>query len=255
MRRKRFRRNNSGQLLILSALAVAILTTSTLGYIYELERQPVASTDDRLSNVVLMLKQGSRNTVIESLANISISGDFSVLSTNLDRLSGLYGNLSYLRACTLESAPLNDLVYESGTLLSWNDSGQGVSASFVNFTLGVQDESSQVSAMYAVNITSAIVVNGSWASNEAGKLVSVSVSISDESGSALAQNISAYFFDGGNWSQVSSNLLSCTDFGNGTYQLYFETSASSEAIPVSIHVIDAREILVIANTTCLGQVV
>jgi hypothetical protein len=252
--RRKFRRETSGQLLILSALAVAILITSTLSYVYELDRQ-VTYEEDSVSGLILSLKQASRNTVIGSLANISRSSDFGLLETNLGKLSNACTNLSYASTCKVDFAPLNDSTYESGILISWNESGKGVTSSFVNFTLDVYDDASRASFQYSVNVTSSVDVDGSWIVYGTDKLVTVNLHVSDEQGPASARIISAFFYDGDGWIEVDSGITTWLDYGDGGYRLSFVADVLSDSVPVSVQMVDYRGILVIGNFTCTAQAV
>jgi hypothetical protein len=102
-----------------------------------------------------------------------------------------------------------------------------------------------------VNITTAIVINGSYTTLEGEeKLVNLTCQVFNEEELALAKNITLFYENLGSWTPVnSSNNLSTVDYGNGTYVLSFIVSTSS-LVQVSTHVYDVRDILVQANTTC-----
>ena len=84
---KKFKANNSGQLLIVAALAIAILISSTTIYVYELSRETSRTDASSIGNSILALKQGTKSTLISSLANVSNGGEKTVLTANLNQLS------------------------------------------------------------------------------------------------------------------------------------------------------------------------
>ena len=111
---------------------------------------------------------------------------------------------------------------------------------------------SNMAVCYAVNITTAVSLNGSY-TKLAGmeKLVTLTCKVHNEGEPALAKNITLYYENLGNWTLVdASNNLSIADYGIGTYLISFTAETASEVVQVSAHVHDLRDILVQANTTC-----
>jgi hypothetical protein len=251
-RGRKFKANGSGQLLIVAALAIAILISSTTIYVYELSTETNSPDASSISDFILASKQATRNAVISSLANVSNRREKTVLTTNLNNLSQVLGSMNQFGICQLAFTPLNDSSYDEGTWLSWNASGVGVSSAYVNFTLTVYGATAKVTADYAVNITTAIVVNGSYTTLGGGeKLVNLTCKIYNEGEPALAKNLTVFYENLGNWTpaDVSSNL-SVTECGEGTYSISFTPETSSDPVQVSVQVYDLREIFVQANTTC-----
>jgi hypothetical protein len=249
---QKFRANSSGQLLIVAALAIAILISSTTIYVYELSKEVTSEDYSSISNFVLALKQTTRNAVISSLANVSNGGEKNVLTVNLNGLSQVFRSINNLGICQLTFTLLSDSNYDSGTWLSWNTSDVGVSSAYANFTLEVYGMATNMTLNYAVNVTSAITVSGYYTNlggNE--KLVNLTCNVYGEGKPALAKNMSFFYEELGTWLPVdSSDNLSITDYGNGTYLASFTVSTSSNAVQVSTHVYDLREVFVQANTTC-----
>lgn len=249
--RREFRANSSGQLLIVAALAIAILISSTTIYVYEISREPNNVDSYPINDIVLALKQNTRNTVISSLANVSKGGDKTVLNSSLNSLSQVFENLHQFGLCYFSFTIINDSRYDSGVSLSWNTNGIGVSSAYANFTLNVQSVTANIAVDYDVNITTTVTINGSYVRLEGEeKLVNLTCRVFNEEEPALAKNITLLYQDLGRWMPInSSNNISKIDYGNGTYLLSFIVSTSSD-VQVSAHVYDLRDILVQANTTC-----
>ena len=250
--KKRFGTNSSGQLLIVAALAIAILISSTTIYVYELSKETNITDTRSINNFILALKQSTMNAMESSLANVSNGGEKTVLTTNLDALSQVFRSLNHFGICQLDSAVFNDSTYDSGTWLSWNTSDLGVSSAYANFTLNVYGMTSTITMDYAINITTTLAVNGSYVSlGGETKLVSLTCKIYNEDEPALAKNITLFYENLGNWTQVdASNNLTILDYGNGTYLISFTVTTSSDPVQVLTHAYDLRDILVKANTTC-----
>jgi hypothetical protein len=249
-----FRANRSGQLLIVAALAIAVLVSSTTIYVYELSRDTNSSDRPPLNDFVLSLKQSTRNVMISSLANVSNGGSSSVLATNLNTFSQLVASLHHLGTMSLDFTPLNDSTYDSGTYVSWNTSDIGVSSAYVNFTLRVYGLEEDIDAAFAVNVTTTIAISGSYATLLSGdKQVSLTCRVYNEDEPALAKNMTFFYENSGNWIQVdASNDLFIIDQGNGTYLVSFTVNIPSDTVPVSVRGYDSRNVFVLANTTCSG---
>jgi hypothetical protein len=249
---RKLRANSSGQLLIVAALAIAIIISSTTIYVYELSKE-INSTESRsISNIILALKQSAKNTMISSLANISKSGEKAILEANLNELSQAFRNLHQIGVCYLSFTLINDSRYDSGVCLSWNTNGSGVSTVYANSILTVESMAANLAIDYAVNITTTIAINGSYTKLEGEeKLVNLRCQVFNEEKPALAKNITLFYENLGSWVPVnSSNNLSTVDYGNGTYILSFTVSTSTP-VQVSTQACDLRDILVQANTTCV----
>ncbi len=250
--RRKFRKNSSGQLLIVAALAIAIIISSTTIYVYELSKETNSTYASSISNFILALKQNTRNTVIGSLANISNGGEKTVLTANLNELSQVFRSLNHFEICQLDFTVFNGSNYDSGIWLSWNTSDLGVSSAYANFTLKVYSTTANVTTSYAVNITTTVTINGNYTELVGDeKLVNLTCKMYNEGEPALAKNISLFYEKLGSWIPVdSSNNLSIKDYGNGTYAISFTVDVPSEQVLVSAHVYDLRDIFVRANTTC-----
>jgi hypothetical protein len=251
-RQKSFRGNNSGQLLIVAALAIAILISSTTIYVYELSKETDTEDYSSMTDFVLALKQTTRNAMISSLANVSNGGEKTVLVANLNRLSEAFRSMNNLGICQLTFSPINDSDYDSGTWLSWNTSDVGVSSAYTSFTFEVFGMTMNATLNYDVNVTSAVTISGYYIGlNGTEKLVNLVYNVYNEGKPALAQNVTFFYEVLGSWLSVDpSDYASTLDCGNGTYRISFTVSTPSTTVQVSAHVYDLRDIFVQANTTC-----
>jgi len=249
---RNFKANSSGQLLIIAALAIAILISSTTIYIYELSTEKNSANALSISDFVFALKHGTKNTMISSLANVSIGGEKTTLTTNLNMLSHIFKSLNNFGICHLAFTPRNDSNYEAGIWLSWNTSDVGISSAYTNFTLTIYGVTAEISVVYAINITTVLVVNGSCTALESGeKLVNLTCNLYNEDEPALAKNIALFYENLGSWVPVNeSNNLSILDYGNGTHVISFILEVPSDTVEVLVQLRDLREIFVQTSTTC-----
>lgn len=248
---RKFKANSSGQLLIVAALAIAILISSTTMYVYELGRE-TSSPAPSVSTFMLALKQSTRNTMISSLANVSNGGENETLTANLSELSSIIANQSRFEICNLMFTPLNSSPYQSGIWISWGSDGLGISSAYANFSLSFSGIQTDVKLQYDVNITTSLNVEGAFSSHGVEKHVNVTCRVLNEGEPALAKNFTL-FYEGetGEWIPVnSSHSLSLTDYGNGTYLMSFTAQIPGNTVRVLVHMHDLRDILVRADTTC-----
>lgn len=246
-----FRAKSSGQLLIVAALAIAILVASTTVYVYELAGERQNTDDYSIGDFVLALKLGSKNAVISALANASNGGEKTVLAGNLEVLLSIYTRLWKRALCQLSYTLLNNSEYENGIRLSWNTSGVGVSSAYAVFSFRVFGLTSNITANYAVNITTALTLDGYYTGDGVEKTVNLTCRVFNDGKPAQVENITLYYENLGVWFPVGeSNNLSITDYGNGTYAISFTAAISSDTVQVSAHVHDLRNVFVMANITC-----
>lgn len=256
MRRNAGNRKNSGQTLIITALVIALLILSIVYGVFEAGRRSEVRSAATLNSPVLAAKLGLRNTVTSSLVNVSNGGEDEVLATNLDKYALFVGNQSYFGKCSVLFTVLDASPYQSGMWVSWGSAGTGVSGAYANFTLVFTETDSDLQLEHAINITTALDVEGTYTNlEETLKQVNVTCRISNEGEPALANNITLYYdYDGDlethDW--VAADSPSVNDYGNGTYKISFtaETQTSNDSMLVSAQVHDLREVFVMANATC-----
>lgn len=244
--------NTSGQLLIVAALAIALLISSTTIYVHDLSRGQRNDDGYLASDLVFALKQSTRSALVSSVVNASSGGTSTVLIDNLADFSQFIVGLHHSGISYLTFSVFNDTEYDSGIKLAWETSDVGVSSGCASFTLRLQGATEDMAMQYAVNVTTSLIVSGSYATLVGGeKLVNVICKAYNEGEPALAKNVTLFYEDNGVWTTVDAlSNLSVTDYGNGTYSLSFTVTVSSEALQVSAHMYDLRGICVRANTTC-----
>ncbi|NWF86856.1 hypothetical protein HXY32_03500 [Candidatus Bathyarchaeota archaeon] len=249
---KKFRANSSGQLLIVAALAIAILISSTTIYVYEVSKETSSQDYSSISNFILAIKQSARNAMISALSNVSNGGEKTVLAANLNEFSQVLRSLSYFGTYHLVFTLFNGSNYDEGILLFWNTSDAGVSSAYANFNLKIYSMAENFTFDYDANVTTAITISGYYtrlAGDE--KQINLTCSVYNEGKPALARNLTFYYESLGSWIPVnSSNNLSIKDYGNGTYRISFTVLVPSDSIQVSARVHDLRNVFVRANTTC-----
>ncbi len=242
--KKSLRRNCSGQLLIVAALAIALLISSTTVYVYEVSKEPVTDESTQLSLYLPGLKQSTRNTAISSLANISKGGETAVLETNLAELSDNMLSLDF-GICNLAYTPLNESSYDSGILLSWNKTDANISGAYANFTLNIYGINSKISTQYSVNITTTLFLTSIAVNTDTVKHVNLTCNVSNEDKPASAESFVVYCEESGIWTKIESSAVLQTDYGNGTYSLDFTVPLESTQLLLQMN--DLRGIQVQAK--------
>jgi hypothetical protein len=247
---RRLRNNHSGQILIIAALAIAFLITSTIVYTYQISQ--VTNTDQPFTaqDFVRNVQLGSRNLIIGSLANISNGRSNETLETVLNRWSSFVESQYYLGRCTLGYELCEDSSYSSGLWISWGDDGSGVTGAKVDFSMALTDGGTEMSVNYPVNITSSLSTSGAYSGNATfGYNVSMVIHVSNEGEPALAKNLTVYYKTSSGWLEAGQlGSYSLNDYGNGTYSVSF-TILGSWTSWVSVNLYDEREIFV--QTTLL----
>jgi len=245
---------NSGQLLIVAALAIALIIATTTAYVYEVSREKPSTTQGYpTADLVLATKQGSRNAMISALANASSGGEKTVLASNLESLAQAYKSLNAHGLYYLSYTVLNDSHYVDGVRLSWEETnGLGISSAYANFTLKFYGLTEKTTLSYTINITTTVTLKGHYTPlSDSEKVVNLTCQVFNEGKPALAKNITVYYKVDGSWVPAnSSNNLSITDYGNGVYVISFTISTDSDLVQVSVNAYDLRGIFVKANTTC-----
>ena len=257
---KKFRsRKNSGQSLIITALAVSLLIIAIVYSVFEANTQNQAQEASTLNSHVSAVKLGLKNTVTSALVNVSNGGTNQTLTTNLDTYTSFLGNQSFFGKCVTLFDVLDSSPYQSGIWLSWGSDGNGVSSAYANSSLHFVEAESEIQLEHETNITTKLTVTGSYIKlGEAQKFVTVFCQVYNEGEGALAKNISLYYdFDGNlltqDWVSVTSpNVL---DYGNGVYKISFlaTTELRDDPVLISVHAHDMREIFVMANCTCVEK--
>lgn len=243
--KRKSRRQNSGQILVIAVLVVSLILLSTQLYIYEIGRS-LETQSTRVNDFVLAMKLGSRHVVTGSLASISTAGDNSTLSANLERWRSFAGNFYQFGKPVFNFSLPSMPPYTNGTYLSWGTDGFGASSAYVDFNFSLADRQVTVQLPYTVNTTTSLRVEGVFRTQGNTKQVNVTVNLSNEGNPALAKNVTVLYESQGWFVPDFQN----TDYGNGTYVASFEADIPGNEVYVSAQVYDLREIYVQANATC-----
>lgn len=239
------RSNRSGQVLIIAALAVALLISSTIVYTYQTSRVTNISQPFAVQDFVRNIKLSARNLMIGCLVNLTGGGDTETLETNLNRWSRFVKSHYYLGKCVLNCELCNNEPYSNGLWQSWNEDGFGVSSIKADFMLNLTDSQSEVIITFPLNISSSVSSGGAYYSNPAfWQDVNITINLYNEGKSALTEDLAVYYQHTSGWrnaEQLSSYSLA--DYGNGTYRVFF-TVSRFWTHRLSIRIFDQRNIYV-----------
>lgn len=250
MGKRSFKRNSSGQVLIVTALLVSLLLLSTALYVIEVEKE-VPTVDAGEGNVFSGYKQSARSTLISALANATSGGDRGILAADLTELKTAILSHSYQALLTMDYNTVNSSSYQNGFLISWGTNGQGISSVYATFVFASSSPSATSNLEYAINVTSEVNLSGNYQQlNDTTKQVNLTVNILNEGKPALAHNFTFSYQNATDWIRVDSP--NTTNFGNGTYatSFYAETPQPNDPLVVSVLSQDERGIFVGANVTC-----
>ncbi len=249
-----FRRNNKGQVIVISALLIALLILSTAIYIIETERD--TPTIQAPSAFFVDYSESARNTLISALANASNGGNVNILVEDLAMFKAAVTNHSYQAMLQVDTTPANATPYQSGLWLVQGANGTGIASAAANFAFTSTSPVGSSQAQYLVNVSTQMHLNGVYFDVEGkSKDVNLTVNIKNDDKPALAKNFTVYFeYDGllsaEEWVLVSSP--NAVDFGNGTYRLSFNIVQHKHNDPVLIllQCTDQRGIFVQAIVEC-----
>ncbi len=254
MKNRDLRRANSGQVIVITALMVALVLLSTVIFVIETEKDVPASGIDT-NNVFSAYLQAIRNTLISALANITKGGNPNILTADLNKVDSAITSNSYQSILQMNFTPLNEDGYQNGIWISGSTDGQGISSAYVTFDFNSTGLSSTSSLEYGVNVISQANLSGGYVQlNGTLNQVNLRVNVLNEGEPALAQNFTFYYEDGSlsteNWTQINSPKI--TSFYDGSYTVSFtaETVQPNDPIIVSMYCQDQRGIIVGAKVTC-----
>jgi hypothetical protein len=242
--------NTSGQILILSALAIVILVISTVTYVYQLTYYPFiedspASSHSFLSNIEVE----TQNLLTKMLAQISRSATNETLTSTLIQWSTFVSCNYYHGLCSLHWTLADTAPYAQGLFLFRGTEGFGISSARMTLLLNLTGET-QINMRKQLTVTTQLSVTyhvHNITENE--QQIIVSAMLQNEQSPASANAISIYYHNASGWHD--SRLLSTyhlTDHHNGTYTAIFTLSTIDS---LSMHCIDHRGIEVQANVTQL----
>ena len=253
MVKRNFKGDSSGQVLVVTALIIALLLLSTALYVIEVEKE-VPIINAREGNTFTAYKQSAKNTLISALANATSGGDPNILATDLNELKTAILGHSYQNMLTLNYIILNSSGYQNGLWISWGTNGEGVSSAYASFVFASSNPSATSNLEYSLNVTSAVNLSGNYQQlNATTKQVNLTVGVLNEDQAALGKNFAFFYQNATEWMPV--DLPSITSFGNGTFVVGFtaETSQLNDPLVVSILCQDERGIFIGANLTCTSN--
>jgi len=249
---RKFRRNRSGQVLIITALAIAFIISSTIVYVYQTSRVSGREHPFSPQDYVRIVKLGSRNLVIGSLANISYGGDNQTLETNLERWCSFVESQYYFGECRLSFSLCETSPYSSGLRIFWGEDGSGVTSAKTDFSMNLTDGGTEMTVAYPINVTTSLSIAGTYQRySRFFDIITVTISLHNEGEPALVKNLTVYYEAGGVWNDAGAlDNYSLEDFGNGTYRASF-LYLRWWTYRVLVVCYDQREIYVQAITTCI----
>jgi hypothetical protein len=250
MRKRNFKSNKSGQVIIVTALVLSLLFLSTALYVIEIGKE-VPTVEPSQINVFSDYKQPIKNTMISALANATGGSNSNILGTDMAELKTVILANSYQAMLIMDYSTLNSSGYQNGLLISWGANGRGVSSACASFVFDSYSLSANSNIEYTLNMTSAVNYSGNYRQiNESTKQVNLTFNVLNEGKAALAKNFTFSYLNGTEWIQVDSPTI--TSLGDGTYKSTFsaEQSQPNDPMVVSLLCQDQRGIFVGANLTC-----
>ncbi|UCE29326.1 MAG: hypothetical protein JSV85_00905 [Candidatus Bathyarchaeota archaeon] len=244
--------NSSGQILIVAVLIIALLIISTQLYVYEFGGTIGEANPNSFANSIFAVRLNTQHVVIGSLANISRGGSNQTLSDNLQEWASFVGRQYQHGKLILNFTTRETTPYSSGIWISWGTNGLAVSGAYVNFTLRLSDRGPNVNTTHAVNITTAIRINGTYKALQGNDVqVNVTCNLLNEAKPALVENTTLYYKNETDWLPVNpQNNYTIMNYGNGTYFMSFVANIPSSNVEVSMHAYDYRGIYVQTSVTC-----
>ena len=245
-----FRRNCRGQVIVVTALLVAVILLSTAMYVIEIEKEtPTVQSNDGVP--IDSYQNSVKSTLVSALANVSGGGSANVLASDLAALRTVIASHSYESQLSMDYTLLNSDGYSNGVHLSWGSSGYGVSSAYATVSCSASNSLGSSQVNYSVNVTSSLHVSGDYTQlNETHKEVNLTIRVFDESGAALADHFTISYRNGTSWSNADSPTI--VSLGDGSYNVTFYalTGQSGEPLDISAVCLTARGISVSATLTC-----
>jgi hypothetical protein len=244
------RRGSSGQVLVVSALVIALIMISTAMYIYDLSGNIGDSEAYLLDDYVQSIILGSKHAVVSALANVTNTGDYKSLAADLDAWSTAVGRQYTFGTLALNYTVRSTPPYTSGLYLNWTD-GNAISEAYADFELNASGKELKMQYPFYVNVSTGLGVEGYLTQvSSLVEQVTVVCRLFNEGQPALAQNVTVFYKDSGVWlSSSTADNYSPLDYGNGTYRTTFTLATSATSLDVSAQVFDSRCIFVRANAT------
>lgn len=245
-----FRSDCRGQVIVVTALLVAVILLTTAMYVIEVQKNtPIVQSDD---GVLIDSYQSSiRSTAVSALANFSGGGDQDVFDSDLAQLRSVILEHSYASQLSMTYSLFGSGGYSDGLRVWWGNQGEGISSAYVTVTCASSSSRGGSQVTYTVNVTDSIQVSGYYLQfNETQKMVNLTVHLHNEVGGALAGNFAITYLNASSW--VTPDSPSISSNGDGSYTITFnaDTGQVGESLDVSVVCLDTRGISVGATVTC-----
>lgn len=249
------KQGRSGQILAVSALAIALIMISTATYIYDLSVNIGDDETVSLNNYAASVTLGSKHAVISALANITHGGNNGILVEDLNMWSSFLGRQYAFGTISLNHTLRNTAPYTSGLYLDWGTLGIGVSEAYADFTLNAIGRQLRMQYPFHVNVSTDLRIEGNITQiSPLTEQVALVLRLSNEGQPALARNLTVLYKDLDAWLIPSTfDNYGLLDYGNGTYRAVFTLAASASSLDVSARVLDSRGIFVQTNDTVTLQ--
>lgn len=254
MRNRNFRSDKSGQVIVITALMVAMVLLSTAIYVIETEKNVPSATADA-NSVFSIYQQAAQNTLISALANFTMGGNPDVLAADLNKLETAIVSNSYQSMLQVNFTPLNEAPYQNGFYVSWGTNGQGISSACITCEITSTGTDSASNLECTVKVTSEVELSGSYLQlDDNSTEINLTVALSNEGLPALAGSLS-FYFENANGTWVNVTAPSINDFGTGTYAISYTEQTDQLFFPLQVSVIcqDQRGIEIMANATCTNS--
>ena len=252
MKARSFRREKSGQVLVITSLVVVMLLLSTVVYVTETQKNAPVFVADQNAGLAA-IRQAAVHTLVSALANVSNGGDPGVLAEDLTRFKAAVEGYSLDAISKLDFTSSNSVPYVDGSWISWGTNGESFSGMSANFALNCSGNSASYYSEFSVTVTSSTIANGTYALlNESTSQVTVTCTLLDEGKPAATGSLLFYYQQETPATWTHAMVPTTFDYGNGTTQttFYAQNATQTNPLPISVHCVDARGISVWANTTC-----
>jgi len=248
------KRGRSGQVLIVTALVIALITISTASYIYNLSGNTGDDQSSMLNDYLQSIEIGSKHAIISALANITNQGDNETLASNLNTWKTEVEKQYTFGTLALNYTLRETSLYSSGLYLNWSANGNGVSEASADFLLNADGSDLKMQLPFTVNVSTALLVEGYLTQvSPQTEQATVLCRLFNEGQPALAQNVTVFYQDSGVWQTLNTTKYPLLNYGNGTYRATFSLVTSASSLNVSANAFDTRGIFVRANTTLTGN--
>jgi hypothetical protein len=245
MIQRSFRRNKSGQVIVITSLIIALLILSTVVYVTEIIKQTPVALEGHQSPY-LQLKQSLKNTLISALSNITQGGDSQILSEDIATLDRAFSEHFYEEILNVDYYLVDSNPYQGGV---WVSSGQnsGVSSASVIVSMYSTGMSATSNATFSVVIKSEAILSGYYVQNgNSSALVTLNINMLNEGSPAQASDFHIYQQN----TEVANYSLVNDSSGEYTVTFSAQLDQPGEPLSFSVSCVDSRGIIVRANAIC-----